>query len=89
MHYQNVCGKEMLWNHKGIVTETVMYQDNLSAMPLEVNEKSPSGKQTINISICYLFIKDRIDPGDVSVKYCPTGNMLGEHFTKPLRGGLF
>jgi hypothetical protein len=27
--------------------------------------------------------------GDLTIKHCPTADMLGDHFTKPLQGALF
>jgi hypothetical protein len=37
----------------------------------------------------YFFIKDRIGNGNISLKHCPTGDMVGDHFTKPLQGAPF
>jgi hypothetical protein len=37
----------------------------------------------------YFFITDRIASKDVSVEYCPTGDMIADFFTKPLQGALF
>ena len=34
------------------------------------------------------FIRDRIAVGDVILEHFPTGNMLGDNFTKPLQGSL-
>ena len=32
---------------------------------------------------------DRINKGEVSVAWCPTGDMTGDFMTKPLQGALF
>ena len=32
---------------------------------------------------------DRVNCGEIKLKYCPTTDMLGDYFTKPLQGGLF
>jgi hypothetical protein len=37
----------------------------------------------------YFFINGRIGYGDISLKHCPTGDMVGYHFTKPLQGAQF
>ncbi len=71
------------------ISKTVMYQDNKSAILLEENWKSSSRRQTKHIQVCYFFINDRIGIGDVSMKYCPTEDMLGDQFTKTLQGELF
>jgi hypothetical protein len=35
------------------------------------------------------FIKYRVRNGDITLKHCPTGEVLADHFTKPLQGALF
>ena len=42
-----------------------------------------------HMRVSYLMIKDRIAIGDLKVKYCPTGKMLADHFTKLLQGAAF
>ena len=32
---------------------------------------------------------DKIKKGDVKVSYCPTHDMIGDFFTKPLQGAQF
>jgi hypothetical protein len=73
------------------VDESILYQDNLSAMLLEKNGKQSSSKRTKHIWVRYFFIRDRIvkKNGDMSLKHCPTGDMVGDHFTKPLQGAQF
>ena len=70
-------------------TETIVYQDNRSAILLEKNGKASSGKRTKHINIRYFFIKDRIDNGEIKVEYCPTDEMTADFFTKPLQGKKF
>ena len=66
-----------------------VYQDNMSAMLLEKNGRGSSGKKTRHINLRYFFAKDRIDAKEISVEYCPTADMWGDFFTKPLQGGTF
>ena len=66
-----------------------VYQDNMSAMLLEKNGRGSSGKKTRHINLRYFFAKDRIDAKEISVEYCPTEDMWGDFFTKPLQGGTF
>ena len=68
---------------------TVLYQDNQSAILLEKNGRLSSSKRTRHLSIRYFFITDRISNSELSVDYCPTGDMLADYFTKPLQGKLF
>jgi hypothetical protein len=42
-----------------------------------------------HINIRYFFITDRVNKGDVSLVWCPTGDMIGDFMTKPLQGALF
>jgi hypothetical protein len=71
------------------VDDSILYQDNLSAMLLEKNGKKSSSKRTKHIWVRYFFIKDRIGNGKISLKHCPTGDVVGDHFTKPLQGAQF
>ena len=71
------------------VVENIIFQDNKSAILLEKNGKTSSGKRTKHISIRYFFVTDRINKGDVSVAWCPTDDMTGDFFTKPNQGALF
>ena len=70
-------------------TDTVLYQDNQSAILLEKNGQKSSGKRTKHINMRYYFITDRIRKQDLSVSYCPTELMVADFFTKPLQGAQF
>jgi hypothetical protein len=71
------------------VTYNVLFQDNKSSILLEKNGKASSIKRTKHINIRYFFITDRIKKEEVSVVWCPTGDMIGDFATKPLKGALF
>ena len=71
------------------VTENIVFQDNQTAILLEKNGKRSSGKRTKHINMRYFFITDRVAKGDVSLKWCPTGDMTGYFWTKPNQGALF
>jgi hypothetical protein len=71
------------------VEDSLVYQDNQSAILLEKNGRASSGKRTGHINIRYFFVTDQIAAGEVKVEYCPTGEMLGDFFTKPQQGILF
>jgi hypothetical protein len=71
------------------VKDSIIYQDNQSAILLEKNGKASSSKRTRHINIRYFFVTDRIAANEVSVEYCPTGEMIADYFTKPLQGTLF
>ena len=71
------------------VNDNVVYQDNMSAILLERNGRSSSGKRTRYINIRYFFVADRIRNGELRVAYCPTEEMVADFYTKPLQGRLF
>lgn len=71
------------------INESVVYQDNQSAILLEKNGRASSRKHTRHINIRYFFITDRVKSGEVNIKYCPTNEMIADFFTKPLQGAKF
>jgi Reverse transcriptase (RNA-dependent DNA polymerase) len=71
------------------VTETWLEQDNESAIRLEKNGRASAGPKSRHIDIRFFWVKDRISSGDISVRHCPTLQMLADFFTKPLQGNLF
>jgi hypothetical protein len=68
------------------VSHNILYQDNQSAMLLERNRKASSSQRTRHINICFFFIKDRIASNEIELEYCPTDQMVGDFYTKPLQG---
>ena len=68
---------------------TFAYQDNQSAILLEKNGRLSSSKRTRHFNIRYFFITDRISKREISIEYCPTQEMIGDFFTKPLQGHQF
>eukprot|EP00978_Attheya_sp_CCMP212_P041395 scaffold236983_cov49-Attheya_sp.AAC.1 len=71
------------------IDENIVYQDNQSTMLMVNNGRASSSKQTRHINIRYIFVTDRIANGDMSVKYCSTGIILSDYFTKALQGTHF
>ena len=71
------------------VQENILYQDNKSTILLLNNGKASSGKRTRAINICYFFLHDQQEKGNLKVEYCPTGEMIGDFMTKPKQGREF
>jgi hypothetical protein len=69
--------------------DTVVYQDNKSAILLEKNGRQSSGKRTKHINVRYFFITDRVNNNEISIMYRPTDEMVADFFTKPLQGQKF
>jgi hypothetical protein len=71
------------------VRKSKIYQDNQSAMLMEKNGKASTSKRTRHINIRYFFVADQVQNNEVTIKYCPTGDMTGDFFTKPVQGTPF
>ena len=68
---------------------SVIHQDNQSAMLLETNGRGSSSKRTRHMNIRYFFVADVQARKQVVITYCPTDEMIGDFFTKPLGGAKF
>jgi hypothetical protein len=71
------------------VRETILFQDNISAIKLEKNGRQSSSKRTRHLNIRHFFIKDRVDTGELNIRHCGTNDMIADYFTKPLQGEKF
>jgi hypothetical protein len=61
----------------------------MSAMLLENNGKESSSNQTKHINVIYFFIEDQVGAVEITIKHCPTNDMVADHFTKPVQGIQF
>ena len=61
----------------------------MSTIKLLPNGRKSCGKRSRHVEICHYLVKDFIDKGTLTLKYCPTELMLADFFTKPLQGSLF
>ena len=66
--------------------EKILFQDNQSVTRIENNGIKSCTGNSKHIRIRHLLVKDGVDKGEVSIKYCPTEWMLADYFTKPLQG---
>ena len=86
---------QVLWTNNFLkaqgweINETVIHQDNKSAILLESNGKLSSSSRTKHINIMYFFIMDCIDWKEFEIKFCKTDNMWVDMYTKPLQGKKF
>jgi hypothetical protein len=62
--------------------DTILCQDNQSAILLENNGRKSSSKRTKHLDCRFYFITDRISNNELSVECCPTEEMIGDFFTK-------
>jgi hypothetical protein len=68
---------------------TILFQDNKTAILVEKNGKASSSKGMKHINIQYFFTTDQVKVGNVSLVWCPSGDMISDFMTKPLQGALF
>jgi hypothetical protein len=86
---------KILWTKRFIeaqghqVSANIVYQDNSSAMKLEMNGKASSGKRTRHFDIKFFYFTDLIKRKEMEVRYCPTDEMVADYMTKPLVGSKF
>jgi hypothetical protein len=71
------------------VADNVLYQDNQSSILLEKNGQQSSTKRTRHFDIRYFFVTDWVRAKQLSIEYCPTGEMWADIHTKPLQGATF
>ena len=71
------------------IKKNILYQDNKSTILLLNNGKRSSSKRTRAINIRYFFLTDQIEKGNMTVEYCPTGDMTADFMSKPVQGKLF
>jgi hypothetical protein len=63
-------------------TPITLYQDNQSTIIIGL--KGANFKRTRHLVTRDSFIKERIERGDIDVKYCPSEEMVADFLTKPL-----
>ncbi len=86
---------QILWTNYFIkmqgyyIDDTIVYQENQSAILLKRYGNQSSSKCTRYMNIRYFFITDRIKQRQMMVGYCLASEMIGDYFTKPLQGALF
>jgi len=71
------------------IHDNIVHQDSQSAMLLEKNGQQSSTKRTRHLDVRYYFVTDRVRAKEVSIAYCPTGDMWADIHTKPLQGAKF
>lgn len=70
------------------VGPAVVYQDNMSTIKMVENGRG-TAERSRHINIKFFFVSDRVEKGEIEIKYMPTNEMLADMFTKPLQGDQF
>ena len=71
------------------IKNNIIHQDNESTIRMLKNGCNSCTGNSRHINICYFFLKDRVEKGEIKVEYCPRLLMLADYFTKPLMGERF
>ena len=71
------------------IKDNVSYEDNQSAIFMEMNSRNSCTGNSRHINIRYFWVKDRVANKEVRIEYLPTHLMLADFFTKPLQGETF
>ncbi|MEN9849167.1 MAG: hypothetical protein RL368_1907, partial [Pseudomonadota bacterium] len=85
----------MIWTRRFLeaqgygVKDNILHQDNQSAIKMEINGKSSTGKRSRHLNIRLFYIVDQVKKKDINVVFCPTDNMVADYLTKPLHGKKF
>ncbi len=58
--------------------ESILEQDNESAMRLEKNGRMSAGQKSRHIDVRYFWIKDRTEANRIVIRHCPTLEMLAD-----------
>ena len=71
------------------IDRNILYQDNQSAILLEINGRRSAGKRSRALNVRYFFLTDHVAKGNLEIEYCPTEDMMADFMTKPLQGDKF
>jgi hypothetical protein len=66
---------------------TIVYQDNKST--IHMAQYGGNFKRTKHILCKQMYVRERIEQGDLTLKYCPTDEMVADVLTKPLGKASF
>lgn len=67
----------------------ISWQFSKTSLAPYCSRRASSSKQTHHMDIWYCFVTNSAASSKVGIEYCPTKEMLGDFFTKPLQGSLF
>jgi hypothetical protein len=80
---QAIWFKNLIQEQLNIKNKITLLQDNMSAILLEKNGITSSGKNMRHLSIRAFWIADRVKKGELDIEHEPTEEMVADFFTKP------
>ena len=85
-----ICWTRNFLHEQGVpVNQSILYQDNQSAILLQKKGFEIAGKRMRHLNIRYFFVKNVIARGDLNVEFLGTQDMIADFLTKPLQGAAF
>ena len=81
--------KKILEGQGFTVKETVLYHNNMNSVLLKKNRKQLSLKQMKHMDIQFLYVMEHVQNTTLSMKHCPTEEMVPDFSIKLLEGLLF
>jgi hypothetical protein len=72
-------GFQKIWSSKIIKAQSFF----------EKNGHQSRSRRTSHVNIWYFFVTDRIQSKELTVEYCPTGNMLPDMYQAPIGHPIF
>ena len=85
----NLCSTMFMSEQGYKIKDNILYQDKKSTILMLKNGRNSCTGNSRHINFRYFFVKDRVDKGELKVKYFPLTIMLAYFFTKPLQVQLF
>ena len=87
-------GGQVLWSREFLLEQgykigpAIVFQDNMSTIQ-SIQKGRPCGEKSRHINLRYFWLKDRVESGEILIKYLPSEDMIADILTKPLQGELF
>ena len=73
---------------QGYSCDITIGQDNQSTIDM-ITTHTKQSMRTKHIKVRYFWLRERVEEGELSIVYVPTGNMLADMLTKPMQGRMF
>jgi hypothetical protein len=73
---------------QGYTCDIIIGQDNQSTIQM-ISTTTKENMRTKHIKVRYFWLRERVKKGELTIVYVPTGDMLADMLTKPMRGNLF
>ena len=71
------------------IRDNILLQDNKSSILMAEKGRTSLGKRTRAMNVRYFAITDHVGRGEIKIHHCPTDDMVGDFFSKPLQGSKF